>query len=150
MRSAGMTSFASQYNLGLTISLQSSTYSAHILPLIPILAKTQDPGIVTDPSFVVQLPSLHPIAGSVLASCRGPGAAVYLKKETRQSMSSLFPHAASERTSVPNLRGDIHAFLQLPVSKTPTTQRHNRRKLQPKGAMAFVEFSNEELVSQGR
>lgn len=102
---------------------------------------------VTDPSFVVQLPSLHPVAGLFSRRAAAPLLLCPIKRnEAKHAISS----ARSRRTN--SLAGEcIHMFfLQLPVSVMRTTRRRNWRKVQPRQAEAFIDFPKEEWVSQGR
>ena len=74
------------------------------------------------------------------------------KSNETKRVASLLLHAAGKRTSVPSLWGDrsTRRSCSYPYPRTPTTQRHSRRRVKPKRAESFVDFSKEELVSQGR
>jgi hypothetical protein len=94
------------------------------------LRKLQFRATVTDSSLVVQLPSLHPVAGSILASCRR-SAAVYPRKVKLKHIISCFGETSVER---------IHAVASATTRpKTPIVQGR-RRKVQPNRAHLFVDF----------
>jgi hypothetical protein len=104
------------------------------------LRKLQFRATVTDSSLVVQLSSLHLVAGSILASCRSSDAVVYpheVKFEAYHLL--LWRRLANEHESL-SVGRRFHAVASATARpKTPIIQGA-RRKVQPNRAQLLVDF----------